>query len=154
MQESKLDRTQRAWRLLLGVAAISALFALKWINPESGGLLSSEPMVQRVFGLPCPFCGMTRGTHALMNADLARMWYLNMATLPVILVGVFTAVIWIIESARGVVVARWESCMQWALKHWWLGAVLFFGFWVLHLALALMTPKPELLQPEALLFPG
>ena len=52
----------------LGAAGLAVLAA--WTPSDDGSL--SICLTRRVFGLPCPGCGLTRGLAYLLQGDLAR----------------------------------------------------------------------------------
>ena len=39
----------------------------------------------RIFGHPCPLCGVTRGLNALLHGDLRTAWLMNPLTFPLVL---------------------------------------------------------------------
>lgn len=148
-----LDHTQRLWRAGAAFCIAAGLVILKFVNPEDGGLSLTTPLSQRLFGLPCPFCGITRGTHALLNGDIARALYLNMATTLALLVSLSLVLIWTVEAVRGREWIRIGQAVNAAFRRWKLWALALVLFWIVHLTLAVGTPKPELLDPDAWLFP-
>jgi hypothetical protein len=70
---------------LLGVAAVHLL------APGSPGLPCP---LRTLTGVPCPFCGMTRGVTAAAHGDLARALTLNPGSLLVIAAVVGVLVAW------------------------------------------------------------
>jgi hypothetical protein len=48
-----------------------------------------ECPLRALTGVPCPFCGMTRGTLALVNGDLVRSLALNPGVVLAVLVVVY-----------------------------------------------------------------
>ncbi len=149
----QLSAGQRWWRAAISLVMASGLLLLRFLNPAESTFSLTTPLTQRLFGLPCPFCGITRGTHALLNGEVMRSLYLNMATVLVVAVAVLLMVMWTVEAARGRAVVSFSRWVDSMLKRWkWLLAGLFV-FWMIHLSVALWLPKPELLNRDAWLFP-
>lgn len=149
----RLTAVQRGWRAGLVGVMVAGLLLLKFVNPAEGGFSFSSPITQRLFGLPCPFCGMTRGTHALLNGELLQALYLNLATGLALAVAVILIVVWGFEASRGRVVGWFMPIVNAIFCRWkWLAGVLVL-FWLVHLSMALILPKQELLDVEAPLFP-
>jgi len=152
---SALSRSERGWRAGISLTCLMGLIWVRWIDPAAGsGWTLSNPLTQRIFGLPCPFCGMTRGTHAMLNGRWLEMFYLNPATLAVVLAGSFLCVVWLAEAVRGQAVWEWGKVTAWLQRRWFLWFSCLVLFWVFQVVVAVIGPKPELLSPEAPFFPS
>ncbi len=122
----------------------------EWVA-QAGGRM---PWIQHILGLPCPFCGVTRGTQALVRGDFGRAWYFNPAVVLLVPSAVGAALVMAVEVWCGRVWVPWMGWVNAVFRQWsWLLAAVFL-YWLLHLGLALWLPKPELFHPEAPLFPG
>ena len=149
----RLTGMQRGWRLGLSGAMVAGLVLLRFFNPADGGFSLSTPLTQRLFGLPCPFCGITRGTHALLNGEIMQALYLNMATGFVLAVAFLLIGVWCVEAIRGQVLSWFMPSVNAVFRRWKMLAVALVMFWLVHLTLALSQQKWELLHVEAPLFP-
>ena len=82
---SHLASGQRKWRIVWLVSLPVALAALAWIKP--GSLPPWLPLATScgaITGLPCIFCGMTRGLHHLLHGELGRALYYNWLAFPLL----------------------------------------------------------------------
>lgn len=150
-----LNRSERWWRAGIAGTCLLGLTWARWFDPAAGsGWVLSNPLTQRIFGLPCPFCGMTRGTHALLNGRWQEMLYLNPAVLAVVVPGVVVCLIWLVEAARGRALLDWKRPVDWLQRRWFLWFSVLILFWVFHLVVAVLGSKSELLSPDAPLFPS
>lgn len=131
----------------------AGLLLLKFVNPAEGGFSFSTPVIQRLFGLPCPFCGMTRGTHALLNGEVMQALYLNLATGLVVACALMLVGVWVVEAIRGRTLAWFMPMVNAVFRRWKLLASFLVLFWLVHLSMALVQPKRELLDREAPFFP-
>ncbi|MEM6821214.1 MAG: DUF2752 domain-containing protein [Verrucomicrobiota bacterium] len=148
-----LDRPQRLWRSVLGGGGLLILVFLFFWNPGQSFIQMKSPMIQEVLGIPCPFCGMTRSSHWILNGEWRTAAYYNLMTFPAIIAGTTVSMMWIWEAARGRAHAGFQKLPGILTRYWpWVLALL-IGFWVIHLTMALAFPKPELLNPSAPLFP-
>jgi len=155
MQEEALRLTgiQRLWRAGLSGVMGLGLLVLRFIDPAGGVVSLNTPLTQRVFGLPCPFCGITRGTHEFLNGEVLRALYLNMSTGLVVLVAGTLILFWGIEAFRGRELLWFTRGVNVIFQRWKMLAGALVIFWVVHLSMALSLPKPELLDRSAPLFP-
>ena len=97
-------------------------------------------------GLPCPLCGGTRATQALLRGDFVRASYLNVAALPALVVLVASAMVLATEALRGRAVLHWGAVLRRLRPLWPALTVLFFLYWIAHLADAVRAVKPELVD--------
>jgi Protein of unknown function (DUF2752) len=138
------QRNFRAILVFVFVLALCGLALLPLAPPFSFGLQTCA--FKGATGLPCPLCGGTRATQALLRGDFVRAHYLNMAALPVLVAMVAGAIALSIEAMRGrviinggAVIQRLRGCLP-AL------ALLFFLYWIVHLASAVRSSKLELVD--------
>jgi Na+-driven multidrug efflux pump len=96
-------------------------------------------------GLPCPFCGGTRALRALARGDWVEALYHNPLALGVVAAAVLWSAWWWTEAVWG---RAWPRAgVERAARR--AGPVLLVGlgvFWGVHVALAVILPKPELLD--------
>jgi hypothetical protein len=114
---------------------------------ESLGLVGSPTCVFRsATGLPCPLCGGTRATHALLRGDLSRAVYLNMAALPGVAALMAIAFVLAYEALRGSAVANWSALLRQSRSFLPMMVCLFFFYWLVHLRDAVRGSKSELVD--------
>jgi hypothetical protein len=70
---------------MLGVAAVRPLIPFEFVPPCP---------LRTVTGVPCPFCGMTRGVTAAVHADLGRAVFLNPGSVVAVVLAVLVLVAW------------------------------------------------------------
>ena len=70
---------------MLGVAAIRPLVPFEFVPPCP---------LRTVTGVPCPFCGMTRGVTAAVHADLGRALFLNPGSVVAVVLAVLLLLAW------------------------------------------------------------
>ncbi len=97
-------------------------------------------------GLPCPLCGGTRATHALLHGDFARAAYLNVAAFPASVFFVTVAMVLSAEALRGLMIIQWGAILRRLRPLWPALALLFFLYWTVHLIDAVRVVKPELVD--------
>ncbi len=86
----RLAPIERKWRLAYLALLPAALAALALVEPSS--LPQWFPIATScgaITGLPCIFCGTTRGLHHLLHGEFGRALYYNWLTYP-FLVGALT----------------------------------------------------------------
>src|ERR1700754_4094096 len=93
-------------------------------------------------GLPCPLCGGTRATHALLRGDLVRATYLNVAAFPALILFVAIAVVLSAEALLGRVIVRWGAILRRVQPFWPALVLLFLVYWVAHVIDAVRAGKP------------
>jgi hypothetical protein len=83
----ELARTYRTVNISLLAAALYGL-TLPWLMPMLSAAIPSvfgSCASIRIFGMPCPLCGLTRGVGAVLHADIAAATLLNPLSVPVVL---------------------------------------------------------------------
>jgi hypothetical protein len=113
-------------------------------------VLFSPACFKQWTGLPCPLCGGTRATQALVYGDWIGSLYLN----PLAMVVFFGSILWtagcLWEAWRGrSLLPGWERHSARAGK--WLLIGLFL-FWIYHAGSAWLLPKEALLDRNGILF--
>lgn len=131
-------------RLRLGFAALVGLaFVFLAIHPRLPALPCG---FRRLSGLPCAMCGGTRAASALIAGDWRQVFYLNALAIPVVAGMALGAGIALAECLRGRALLDWRPWSRRLGKLLPLFLLLLAGWWVLHVILALKTPKPELID--------
>jgi hypothetical protein len=97
-------------------------------------------------GLPCPLCGGTRATHALLHGDFVRAAYMNVAAFPALVFFVTVAMVLSAEALRGRVIIQWGAILRKLRPLWPALALVFFLYWIVHLIDAVRVVKPELVD--------
>lgn len=147
MSRALLGREARWLRagLCAGILAVLLLLALQR-SAGRAGLPGLPCGFHAVSGLPCLFCGGTRAARAFLHGDFARAFYLNPLAYPAVLIMVFACLVLLAEAVGGRVLAPWEFLFRQLNR----GVPVFLGLaivlWVVHVCLALKTPKPELVD--------
>jgi hypothetical protein len=70
---------------MLGVAAVRPLIPFEFVPPCP---------LRTLTGVPCPFCGMTRGVTAAVHADLGRAVFLNPGSVVAVVLAVLLLIAW------------------------------------------------------------
>lgn len=144
-----MSRGDRALRGLLAVLPWG-LYALMLTPGPWQRFLFAPAKFQQWIGLPCPLCGGTRATAALVGGDWVYSLYLNPLALLVLVGSVLWTAGCLWEALRGrELLPGWDRRIARAGK-WVLAAILVF--WVYHAASAWLLPKEELLNREGILF--
>ena len=97
-------------------------------------------------GLPCPLCGGTRATQALLRGDLSRALYLNVAALPAVITFVAAALVLGCEAMRGRALGDWDALLRRLRLLLPIMVALLCIYWLVHLMNALHGPKSELVD--------
>lgn len=104
--------------------------------------------LRQVTGFPCPFCGMTRSGMALMDGQWGQAFYFNPAGPVLTGVAGVLSVGWLWELVTGRHLGWMTGLGRLVFRRWKVGLVLFLGYWVFHLGMVLIEPKPELVNPD------
>ncbi|MEM6883917.1 MAG: DUF2752 domain-containing protein [Verrucomicrobiota bacterium] len=113
----------------------------------------STHMLKSVVGIPCPFCGVTRGTHWLLQGDLTRAAYFNLISYLVVFGGIGMVILWSAELMTRRVIVQLNFWLLKGVRYWKWALMLVFLYWVMHIGLAKVYQKEELLNRNAPLFP-
>jgi|GEM_PF-318290 len=145
----QMNRSERSLRLLLAVLPWGFYALLLTPGPWQSFLFAPARFKQWV-GLPCPLCGGTRATVALIGGDWVHSLYLNPLALLVLVGSVMWTAGCLWEALRGrELLPGWDRLVARAGR-WLLAAILVF--WVYHAASAWLLPKEELLNRQGILF--
>ena len=145
----RLDQRKfRAIAAAVIVAMLAGAAVLPLAPPSrfSSGLPTC--VLKSATGLPCPFCGGTRATQALLRGDLGRALYLNAAALPAVVTFVTAALVLGWEAMRGRAVGDWDALVRRLRSLLPIMAALLCIYWLVHLMNALRGPKSELVDLE------
>ncbi len=128
-----------------------ALWLLRSLPP--GGLPHWVPWQTScgaITGLPCIFCGMTRGLHYLLNGNLPRALYFNWLAFPLLAAAALTFLLCAVELGRG---RRLHLPRIRLTRLTVSGAVAgLVMLWGLQVYLAISQHKHELLNPNGPLY--
>lgn len=135
------------WTRMAGAVVILGILALMAVLPSRSSLpLPSQCTIRSLTGLPCPLCGGTRATRALLHGDITRALQLNAIAIPglILLIGGAGILGW--EGVRGRPVTDWRLLggRLWRWAPW--VAVLLAVWWIPQLAGALSGTKPDLID--------
>lgn len=129
--------------LVLFVGSCVAVLTLRQFLSSS---LFPPCLFHTLTGLPCPFCGGTRATNALLHGDWQQSLYLNPLALIAILAFGLATLIAVIELFLKRTLVDWTALSQ----PWKKALPLFLAalglWWAYHLFSTLRTPKNELLD--------
>ena len=153
LSASPLAPTEKRWRLACLALLPSVLAALAFVEP--GALPRWFPFATScgaITGLPCIFCGTTRGLHHLLHGEFGRALYYNWLAFPV-LAG---AMALFLVNALELLLAR-NFLARLPRPHLTRarGSALAIGFvllWCFQVYLALSQHKSELLNPHGPLY--
>ena len=148
-----LSQVGRRWRQLNLIVSPTCFLLLALINPSSWNTwIPVQTSCGAITGLPCLFCGLTRGLHYLLDGDLSRAVYYNWLSIP-FLVGVCLL---LLGNALELVLGRnligrlpRPRFTPATLVSYLTGLVL---LWVLQVYLAVSQHKSELLNPNGPLY--
>ncbi|HEY5704987.1 MAG TPA: DUF2752 domain-containing protein [Terrimicrobiaceae bacterium] len=148
MSEPPLRPDQRKSRVVASVTIIALLVgaALVPLAPPAGFPSLPSCVFKGATGLPCPFCGGTRATQALVRGDLSRALYLNVAALPAVIVLVGAALMLGWEALRGRRFRDWNAVVRRLRLLLPIMATVLCIYWLVHLMGALRGAKPELVD--------
>jgi hypothetical protein len=139
------QRKSRAVASAIIVAALVAA-ALLPLAPPSGFPGLPVCVFKGATGLPCPLCGGTRATQALLRGDLSRALYLNVVALPAVIAFVATALVLAWEGLRGRTFGNWNALLRRFRSLLPIMVALLCIYWLVHLMDALRGPKSELVD--------
>jgi hypothetical protein len=109
---------QRSAPVAVGVGLAAAGLYVAANDPAAAGSRFPACVFHRATGLWCPGCGLTRGTHQLLNGDVAAALSYNVFT-PIVLAAIaVTWVVWL-RTAWG----RPTRTLVERLPAWWGGAL-------------------------------
>jgi Protein of unknown function (DUF2752) len=139
------ERKSRAIASAIIVAMLVAAAILP-LAPPSGFPGLPACVFKNATGLPCPLCGGTRATQALLRGDLSRALYLNVAALPAAIAFVAAAWILALEAWHGRRLGDWNAPLRRLRSMLPIMVALLCIYWLVHLMDALRGPKSELVD--------
>ncbi len=92
---------------MLGVAAVRPLVPFEFVPPCP---------LRTLTGVPCPFCGMTRGVTAAVHADLGRAVFLNPGSIVAVVLAVVLLLAW---RSKRVEIPVWSIAIVFGLLWSW-----------------------------------
>lgn len=144
-----MNRTERVMRVALAFLPWGFYGLLITPGPWQA-LLFTPSRFKNWVGLPCPLCGGTRATQALLHGEWLWSLYLN----PLALVALAASVCW----TAGCLWEAWRGRSlfpDWERQSARVGKGLLIGvavFWVYHAGMAWFLPKEVLLNRQGILF--
>lgn len=149
----QLTRAEVWARLAVSCGIAAALLGVRYVDPETVSWFPLRTSCGAFTGLPCIFCGTTRGLHYLLNGDFTRAFYFNWLAFPVVAVGVAAVVAAVAEIAaqRRLVAARFTFRATPTSIAWTGGSLA--ALWLLQVSIAISLHKHELLNPTGPLYP-
>jgi hypothetical protein len=151
--ESRLGLREKRWRIV-NLALLPAAFAALFFA-DPGSLPKWFPFATScgaVTGLPCIFCGTTRGLHHLLHGEFGRALYFNWLAFPLLAGALALFLVHALELLLGRNVRA--RVPRIGLTRLSLGG-LFAGLvmlWCLQVYLAVSQHKTELLNPHGPLY--
>jgi len=138
---------QRKWRAGLALGIVLLLAALAVLPPlQKGSFDFPGCLFYKMTGLPCPLCGGTRATSALMHGDLDRAFNLNPLSFVAVAGLLAFAGVFGWEAIRGRALLHWAARIKQASPWFPLVLLLLFAWWLPHVWSALRGSKSELLD--------
>jgi hypothetical protein len=148
-----LSMIGRRYRRANLVLIPSLLLTLAVINPASWSDWVLFPTsCGAVTGLPCIFCGMTRGLHYLLQGDVGRAVYYNWLCIPFLLGTCLLLICNGLELAFGVNLIAKLPRPRSTPAAWASYATVLVVLWVFQVYLAVSQHKTELLNPRGPLY--
>jgi len=151
--ESRLGPREKRWRII-NLALLPAAFAALFFA-DPGSLPKSFPVATSCgafTGLPCIFCGTTRGLHHLLHGEFGRALYFNWLAFPLLAGALALFFFHALELSLGRSLLARRPRVR--LTRASLGG-LFAGLvllWCLQVYLAVSRHKTELLNPHGPLY--
>jgi Protein of unknown function (DUF2752) len=102
-----LREVRIAGAAMLGIAAVRPLVPFEFVPPCP---------LKTVTGIPCPFCGMTRGVTSLVHGDFAHALLMNPASFLAVALAVLLLVQW---KTKKVVIPVWVIAVVMAVMWSW-----------------------------------
>ncbi len=98
------------------IASIAGLLVVRSFNPTNAGFFPQCPFYV-LTGLACPGCGLTRGTHALLNGNVLSALGFNAMLIILVPVGIyaFLALLSIAVRGRGLPRSNISTNVFWAI---------------------------------------
>jgi len=130
------------WSRIAGVCGTLLLISLVGfgvVSPMHGGF-------REVTGLPCPLCGGTRATRAILAGDWSRAVYLNILAFPALLSAILILSVLTIEAIRGRALANYKVLVRRVPKWTPIAALIILAIYLSQLYLAVKMPKNELVD--------
>lgn len=152
MKSQLLTSAQKQLRFLALLGMLTGLALIRISNPASAGDAFFYPSCGAITGLPCLFCGMTRGLHELLLANLGRALYFNWLVFPLLGVLLLLGAVFVTELTLKKSVFHWARATQLTSRRLSFGAAILLLLWSLQVYLAVSQKKRELLNPEGPLY--
>ena len=141
------------WRIAALVLLPVALAALAFVEP--GSLPAWFPFPTScgaITGLPCIFCGTTRGLHHLLHGEFGRALYYNWLAFPILAGSLGLIGLNALELGLGRNFLARVPRPHFARAQWSALAVGFVLLWCFQVYLAVSQHKTELLNPRGPLY--
>src|SRR5438067_12125749 len=140
-------------RLAFILGATTVLLILRWIDPVvAGKWLPFHTSCGAITGLPCIFCGMTRGLHLLLNGDFTRALYFNWLAFPFLALIIFFIALFGLEITKRRVIVNLSMVLPVTLRRLTVTGLFLFLLWTSQAYLAVSHHKHELLNPKRPLY--
>lgn len=151
--QERLSRAQIQWRAAILAGITGGLILLRAIDASKmPGWLGSSVSCGAATGVPCLFCGVTRGLHYLLNGDFSRALYLNWLTFPIFLaLAVFSALLFLELTTKRRIAWPFAK-LRVTPRGIFVCAVALVLLWTVQVGLAVSQHKRELLNPAGPLY--
>ena len=144
---------RRAPRFAFIFCASAAFLLLRWVDPVvAGKWLPFHTSCGAITGLPCIFCGMTRGLHLLLNGDFTRALYFNWLAFPFLALIIFFIALFGLEITKRRVIVNLSMVLPVTLRRLTVTGLFLLLLWTSQAYLAVSHHKHELLNPKGPLY--
>jgi hypothetical protein len=145
--------TEKRWRFVSLALLPAALGAIGFVEP--GSLPRWFPFATScgaITGLPCIFCGTTRGLHHLLHGEFGRALYYNWLAFPLLVGALGLAGLNALEVALNRNFLARLPRPRLGRAHWSALAVGFVLLWCFQIYLVVSQHKTQLLNPHGPLY--
>ena len=148
-----LSRQQLFGRFFGICAVVTSLWLWRSVDPVAlGRWLPFHTSCGAITGLPCVFCGFTRGMHFLLNGQFDRALYFNWLVFPFLGSALILIPLFAFELTQRRAVLKLDLIGNITTVRLTIVILTLAALWVIQVYLALSQHKSELLNPNGPLY--